>query len=125
MDGRTENAIEPNTSQPLDGPFDYITDPTDAPFLGPAKNFNVIRPIGTTGADTSTHATFSGGQWLYSHTFSIAHDVMDIDALLDIDWLKNGLMRYTQTLALWIILPGNEILPRAPLATKVDGRSLN
>ena len=125
MDGRTDNAIAPNTILPLDGPFNYITDPTDAQFLGPAKNFNVIRLFGATGTDTSTHATFSVGQWLYSHTFSIAHDAMENDALLDIDWLKNGLMRHIQTLTLWIVLPGNEILPRAPSAEKFDVRSLN
>lgn len=106
-------AIDPNTNLPPDGKFDYIADPAEAQFLDPEKNFNVIVPFGTSGADTSTHATFTVGWWLYGNTFSVASGVIDIDALLANHWFQDGLLRYGQPLAPRVAPPGNETLPHA------------
>ncbi len=105
--------IDPNTGLPPDGEWDYIADPNYAQFLGPAKSFNVIIPPPTTAADTSTHATFTVGQFFYGNTFSVAHDVMDIDAILASHWYQDGLLRWGQPFVPRVVPPGNEILPHA------------
>ena len=101
------------STPPPDGEFDFIADPNFAQFLNPAKNFNVILPTGTTGADISTHATTTVGQWLYGNTSSIASGVMDVDALLDGHWYQDGLLRWGQPLAPRVVPAGNETLPLA------------